>query len=266
MKLLKITALVLATGLICSGCGKKINASSEEKMKSSIETLQKSMSQEEAKEFTACCAVVVLANLHKGEDAYKVLDGKSPEEVKWMAQTIKEKRQAEEKMRKAERKQKDIAELRERIAELDKVIKQNDENRTQLRKIIITGATFKKVKNRFSEDPSISFSINNSSEKTISRIICKAVLTSTGRSVPWLEDGFGYSFRGGLNAGEKQHLDLRPNPFGDWGELDNRDDYTLSLTLIGIENEKKDPLWIIEDGAEKEKAECEQKLEALLKE
>lgn len=66
MKLLKITALVLATGLICSGCGKKINASSEEKMKSSIETLQKSMSQEEAKEFTACCAVVVLANLHKG--------------------------------------------------------------------------------------------------------------------------------------------------------------------------------------------------------
>lgn len=57
------------------------------------------------------------------------------------------------------------------------------------------------------------------------------VLETPGRSVPWVDDSFNYSFRGGLEPGEKQHLRLVPNRFGDWDHQDLR---TLIATILTV--------------------------------
>ena len=62
-----------------------------------------------------------------------------------------------------------------------------------------------------------------------------------------IKDYFNYSFSGGLNPGEKQKLVLAPNMFSEWGKLENRSDYILTITIKGLEDENESPLWQIQD-------------------
>lgn len=93
-------------------------------------------------------------------------------------------------------------------------------------------------KSDFLDQPTIDFEITNSSGVAIAAISVEGILETPGRSVPWVRDKFRYSFKGGLENGETQHLQLAPNMFGEWGDqqLKDRQDLVLTLNLVSIED------------------------------
>ena len=268
---MKNLSLLFVVGILfLAGCGKKIDASSEKEMKKSIESIVKSMTAEEAEQFKKDCIAVIFFNQKDNAEAYKILDRKTPQEVNVMANEIREKlrlieeqrrieaekqraiREAELKRLAEERRANEIASLKNRIEKLKQIELENIKNQKQLARIVITGARFARIKDGFMERPVIAFHIDNKTDKTISKIFCYAVLKSKGRKVAWLKDSFNYSFNGGLNPGEKQKLALAPNMFSDWGKLENRNDYILTITINGLEDENEKPLWQIQDNVSEE--------------
>lgn len=84
----------------------------------------------------------------------------------------------------------------------------------------------------------VSFDLSNASKVPIRAIYLHGILSSQGRSVPWVSSDINYDIQGGLEPGEHKHLDLEPNMFGDWAAKDNfahRPDLHLSLTVTNIE-------------------------------
>jgi hypothetical protein len=72
-------------------------------------------------------------------------------------------------------------------------------------------------KSGFLDQPVIEFSVRNGGKFPISRIYFSGVLTTPGRSIPWAKQDFVQSFKGGLEAREKQQLTLQPR-YGEWND------------------------------------------------
>ena len=131
----------------------------------------------------------------------------------------------------------------------------NDTTAEDLKNIAISEAELAKIKignpkvkiyrGRYAWDNKtiVAFDIENGTNEPISNIAFHAVLVSEGRQIPWLEDYFTYDFAGGLNPKEKQHLDLEPNMFSEWGKLENRKDYKLILEVMGVKGADGNVLW-----------------------
>jgi hypothetical protein len=92
--------------------------------------------------------------------------------------------------------------------------------------------------NGFSLEPLISFSISNYTAIPIRRIFLDAVLSSPGRTVPWVKESFNYEFPGGLEPGEVQYLNLDPGYSGNWRHQDLKTvkDALLTLTVRDAED------------------------------
>ena len=260
----RLTNFILFSGAVflLSACEKRIDASNDEIAKESINEIFEGLSESEGKEFAASCLIVAMDGGFENM-SYKKLDGKTAEEVNAMAKLIKERREREKKQRERERIEQEIQSLTERIATLKEQEASNIRNAEYRSKVVISGAVFSKEKDMFSERPVIAFTIQNKSLETLSSVVLDAVLTSTGRKVPWVEDVFRYKFPGGLNPGEEQQLKLAPNMFSDWGSMKNRSDYNLKLTLKEAADEIGEPIWVTYEGASKERAECEAQLSEL---
>lgn len=104
--------------------------------------------------------------------------------------------------------------------------------------IHIDGSRYHIEHNSFIEQPVISFTITNGSKIAIKRIYLHGILTSPGRSIPWVSDDINYEFSGGMEPGEVQHLDLEPNMFGEWKNderYSKRPDLSLALSVSNVE-------------------------------
>lgn len=110
-------------------------------------------------------------------------------------------------------------------------------------KIFNPKVKFHKGKYIWDDKTIVAFDIENGTNEPISSISFHAILVSEGRPVPWLDDYFKYDFAGGLNPKEKQHLDLVPNMFSEWGELTNRKDYKLTLEVVKVKGVDGNILW-----------------------
>lgn len=270
--------------LLFASCEQRIDASSQEATTESIKKICEDLSPSEKEIFQASCLIIAI-DAGIADDGYKKLDGLTVEEVNAMAEAISQRRKIEREQREKEEaarrkkleeerieREKEEAE-RQRQAEIrlltEKLATLKEQEATNMRhaecrnKVIICATSFRKAKNEFMEQPVIAFTIQNKGEQTLSAIIVDAVLTSTGRKVPWVTDAFRYSFRGGLNPGEEQKLELSPNMFSDWGRLENRPDYLLELTLKQAEDETGKTIWETYENVSEERAACEAKLNEL---
>lgn len=103
--------------------------------------------------------------------------------------------------------------------------------------IHIDGARYH-VEHSFIEQPIVSFTVTNGSKVPIKRIYLHGILTSPGRSIPWVSGDINYEFSGGIEPGEVQHLDLEPNMFGEW-KIDEayskRSDLKLAMSVSNVE-------------------------------
>lgn len=109
-----------------------------------------------------------------------------------------------------------------------------DEIKEVLAQIKVTKSRFYITKDQFNIHPIIELTIKNSTDKAISRVFFKGVLASTGRSVPWIKEGFQYNIAGGLEPGEMQTWGLDLNMFSSWGKTNAPKDAILTLTVLSM--------------------------------
>lgn len=233
---------ILALGTFAVGCGRqpRIDTSSDEEMKTSIEEVRSTLSSEEQEKFDEALQVlafsgVTLENLFAEgltggaaglEGRVKeTLQGKSASEVIAAADSIHREREARER----EQALQEIAELEERqlSAEVD---------RQDLAKFEVVRSRFSKRENLLGmAEPRIEVTVRNGTAHAISRAYFLGTLASPGRSVPWLKEAFNYQIRGGLEPGEQASWRLAPNMFSEWGQVDAPGDAILTVEVVKLD-------------------------------
>lgn len=123
-------------------------------------------------------------------------------------------------------------------AEIEAAQRKRAEQQIILQHVEITATHFYYEKSRFSDQPSISFTIANRGVIPIKRIFVHGKVQTPGRAIPWVEDDFNYAFPGGLEPKEVKGLNLAPNMFSGWGHVPKEavNGSILDLTLTAFED------------------------------
>jgi len=131
-----------------------------------------------------------------------VINGKTPREIIASAATIRKGRAESELKSVAD----EIATLETRKAEVAKF-------GALLDKIAIADAKYYWSNNAFMPQPVIHFRVTNNTDVPLSRIYYHGVVSTPGRSVPWVDEDFNNEMARGLEPGESKRLQLSPNMF-----------------------------------------------------
>ncbi|MEA2117417.1 DUF6694 family lipoprotein [Halovibrio sp. HP20-59] len=106
-------------------------------------------------------------------------------------------------------------------------------------------------------EPVIDLEVTNGTDQAISELFLRGVLTSSDRTVPWVDETFYYVATGGIEPGETQQWSLAPNRFGPWGDAQIPADAELTITLKGLRGSDDQPLWDSPELSESETAKLE---------
>lgn len=246
---MKKAMVALAIVLSLSGCDKpKIDTTSDEKMKSSIQKVRESLPENQRTAYDDALKVVAFSHLNLAElmqagmtkntsgieaQMKSDLSGKTGEEIISYADKIRKDR--------AEREQ---SQARQEIAELEQKQKTADISLKQLEAFKIARSRFFFEKKEYGKDqPIISLSVENGTTKAVSRAYFKGVIASPGREVPWFTDTFNYQISGGLEPGEKADWNLAPNPYSDWGNATVPPDAVFTVTVVRIDDAQGNPVF-----------------------
>jgi hypothetical protein len=261
---LHLVALSLAFAL--TACGeKRIDTSSEERMKTSIKEVRASVPPADREKFDESMAAITTSNL-KPADIFsgntatlqakveESLAGKSASEIISTGQAILEERRAKEEARRVQEQQeaeerklqeqreaearraRDQQQAQAEIDELTRKKQQAEAAKTELAKFKVIRSRFYRQESRFGRgDPVIELALTNSTNVAVSRAYFMGILASPGRAIPWLKDSFNYQIAGGMEPGESKELKLAPNMFGDWGRIEAPADAVLTVEVTRID-------------------------------
>jgi hypothetical protein len=233
-----IFAVILIAFL--TSCTKTIDGTSEETLKSSIDEIKTSLSNEKKKEFEQAIMVISFSGLDfkeliKSGDAdtqvkaiKDKLNGLTADDVIKLAEEIK----AEQEAKKREQAQQEIIEL----------YNKKDSSQIQAQKLkefqVIRSRFYKRKQGTYyvREEPIIELTVLNNTEHAVSRAYFTGTLASPNRSVPWLKEEFNYEISGGLEPGEETTWYLAPNIYSEWGEVNAPADAVLTVETIRIDD------------------------------
>jgi uncharacterized protein DUF6694 len=231
--------LVLIAALLMIGaCSKpRIDTSSDEKMGASIAKVRSSLPPEKLTQFDEAWVAVAMqgftvpgimstATAANMTAAVKErLNGKTGDEVIAEAAKIKAKAEAKAK-----------EEAKAEIAKLEKAKTEVDAAKAQMVKFEIIDAKFRQTKDFIGMmQPEITMTVKNGTPYPVSRAYFVGILTSPGRSVPWLRKEFNYSISGGIEPGEQATWNLTPNQFSEWGSVKPDKDAGLKVEVVGLD-------------------------------
>jgi len=220
----------------CSG-EPKIDTSTEENMKSSIERVRQSLPEEQRSQFDEAIQILAFSEiefkdiLSKGVTGVgtmeakmkEAINGKTGREVITAAEEVKRKRKEKEKVQALQ----EIKELEEKKASMEK-------DKKELAKFEVLRSRFYKLKGEFrfpGGEPIIELTVKNGTQHAVSRAYFIGTLASPDRSVPWLKESFNYSISGGLEPGEQATWKLAPNIFSEWGKVNAPKDAVLTVEV-----------------------------------
>lgn len=258
-------------GFILIGCGTpRIDTSSDEKLKSSIQKVKDSLSLEQKKTFEDSLQIIMFSKINLGSmimgvgnpsfpnnltDSVKAsLNNKSAEEVILEATKIKEEKAKEAERIKQEQLEREKKEALEEIKKLEDRKAYAEQSKEELKKIEIINAQFKQAENKYisQKEPAIKLVVKNNTNKAISRIYCIGTVKSIGREIPWIKEDFNYSIAGGLEAGETATWYLAPNMFSKWGSVETPKDAFFEVEVVEIEGADNKSIASIRDFTEEE--------------
>lgn len=252
----------------------KINTTTDEIMKKSIQKVKDSLKEDQQKEFEEAIKLIIFsqidmraifANAMAGKqvdqeklqsDMKKSLHGKTGLEVIALAKEKKKQRQAENSKKEKERLSwqkeldlKELKKLREKKAQYDK----SKDGLSQFK--VVNSKFYKQRKNEYSSrlSPIIEFEVRNESQYPISRIFCKGTIRSEGRSIPWLVEDFSYQISGGLEPNETRDWSLAPNMFSKWGRVDAPADAIFDIDIIGVYGADSKELYSLRSFSDRDK-------------
>lgn len=249
---MKKSILVAILAVLVSGCGdKKVDSSTDEKFKSSIEIVKNSLPDEKKQEFEEAVKVLAFSEVGNLFEAAanpegvqrKIKDklhGKTAEEIISEGNLIiaeRKKKEREQAVIEIEETKAKIAELENKKSEAEKA-KEN----LQLFKVVRSRLYFQK--SLYRDEAVIELTVKNETPHAISRAYFNGVLASPGRSVPWVQDSFNYKISGGLEPGEEVTWKLSPNMFGEWSKAPkDRNDTVLTVTVTRIDGSDEKPIY-----------------------
>lgn len=235
MKTINVFILALAL-LVLAGCGDpKIDVSTDETMKTSIEKVRKSLPESQRKEFDKALMELAFNQIElkdflsqggKDTEAFKgkvrqSLDGKTGEQVIFYAERIQ-----------TERKERERLQALEEIRELEAKQAISEKAREELKKFKVVRSRFYLQERQYiGSQPIIELTVQNGTDKAISRAYFEGTLASPNRSIPWHKGGFNYSISGGLEPGERATWNLAPNMFSDWGKVNAPPDAVFTVEV-----------------------------------
>lgn len=239
---MKFSAVLIAiiTSLIFIGCSNpKIDTSTDEKMKTSIEKVRQSLPKEKKEQFDEALKILAF-NQVDFKDIFSGTVGIGTTEAK-MKEALNGKTGNEviaevEKLKK-ERKEKERIQALEEIKELEDKKVKAEQARTELTNLKVLRSRFYKRSREYSfmPEPIIELTVKNGTRHAISRAYFIGTLSSPNRSVPWLKDSFNHEISGGLEPGEEATWHLAPNPFSDWGRVDVPKDAIFTVQVEQID-------------------------------
>lgn len=254
-----LASIVIAFFII--GCGSpRIDTSSDEKMKASIEEIKKSLSDEKRKDFEDALKVVYFSKVNfdlksimalgaEGtaekikEEAKALISNKTADEVISEAKKIKEKIFEEEKKKALE----EIKALEEKKEQAQKSVE-------ELKKIVVGDLTFNREKNQYSSylKPTIIINLKNNTDKAIARVYAVGTIKTEGREVPWIKEDFNYMIDGGIEPGETNTSSLSPNMFSSWGTANIGENATFTVKIVRIDGADGNIIASIQEFSEKD--------------
>jgi hypothetical protein len=251
--------------LLMVSCQQKIDGSSEESMKSSIEEINESLDNSKKEQFQESMQLMMFSGLEFSESMKDGGAEKTVQDFKTRidGMTADDVIEEGDKIRKAiEKKKKEQAQSE--IAELY-TARDDAERDSQML------SQFKVLRSRFyirksgtyyiTKEPIIELTVKNGTDQAISRAYFTGTLASPERTVPWIKDDFNYSISGGLEPGEEVTWYLAPNMFSDWGEVDAPKDAVLTAVATQLDGANGEQLYSTNNFGETEK----ERLEELLK-
>lgn len=236
----KFILLMIIFSIFLSGCVKpRIDTSSDEKMKESIQKLRDSLDDKQEAKFEQAIGYIAfdgltLSDMMSTEDTLNKIKNKLKN--KTYDNIISDA--------------KEIVNLR--IKDLDKIKKSSESARKSLESIVIEKTTLTTDNSGFMPRRILYMMIKNNTGSTLSEIAFNIKTFSPGREVPYLDDEFKYEIPGGIQAGERLEWKLQPNTFlnDEW----NRDvpNGVIQIKAIACADSRGNPLFIDEWDSEKE--------------
>lgn len=232
--------------LFIVGCSNpRVDTSSDEKMKASIEKVRASLPEEEKVQFDEALQILAFKDFNFGDimnpagpanieaKMKESINGKTGAEIIDAAEQVKKERAEREK-------QQALSEIKE--------LKEKQANAEVAKKEL---AAFKVIRSRFyiqkkefgMDQPIIELDVINNTSYPISRAYFRGTLASPGRAVPWHQDEFNYKIPGGLEPREKAHWSLAPNMFSDWGRIDAPKDAIFTVEVVRLDGADGKPLY-----------------------
>ncbi len=232
-----------------SGCQPppRIDASSEEALKASIEEVRRALPEEKRNRFDESIIILNFKDVDlKGKLLDKlagrsVTDGntKGPLHGKTADEVI-----AEANRILAERREKERKQARAEIEELEARRKRSQEDREQLERFEVLRSRFFKERVGFlGPQPFVELSVRNGTAQTVSRVHFIGTLASPDRSIPWLRERFSYRVEDNLEPGQDGTWRMPMNPFSAWGTTDVPEDVVLTVEVDELEGPKAKTLY-----------------------
>ena len=247
----KLIAMLILVTLV-AGCGdKKVDSSTDETLKSSIEAVKSSLNEEKKKEFEDAIQALAFSEIGNILEAAanpdgmqrKIkdkLNGKTADEIIAEGNRIIAERKKKEK----EQALNEIEEINTKIAELEQKRSAAENAKEDLKKYNVVRSRFYFQKSSFMEEAVIELTVKNQTQHAVSRAYFQGVLASPGRSVPWVQDSFNYKISGGLEPGEQVTWKLSPNMFGEWSKAPkDRKDMVLTVSVTRIDGADEKPIY-----------------------
>lgn len=265
--------LLALIAITLTGCGpKRIDGSSEEAFKKSLEAMSKSLTEDEQKALANGIMVVAFdgTNIFQmgaapdlvAQRVRTTLNGKTFAEIMVKVKETEQARAAAEAAEKAEQEKREAAakaererqeaaakaerkkEIENELAELTAEKAKAAADAEALKKFAVQRSRFYFTDGGFRQEGIIELTVNNGLSVPVSRAYFKAKLTSPGRSIPWVEADFNYTIPGGLEPKEAATWKLSPNMFSEWAKAPkDRADLVLVAELVRLNGADGKPLY-----------------------
>jgi hypothetical protein len=202
----RVAFCVGAIALVVACSTPKVDTSTDDSMKKSIERVRGSLPEEKRADFDQAVRSLAFASLNLQDimahgantSTYtlvskmkETLNGKTGDQILSEATKLREERERKERKQAVG----EIAELQKKAGEAA-LAKQ------KLAGFTVTRSRFHQDKIGFMTLRVIELSVRNGTQVPVSRAYFHGVVASPGRSVPWISHDFQYSIPGGLEPGE----------------------------------------------------------------
>jgi hypothetical protein len=232
------TCIAAVIMFMVKGKGGRIDASDDASAKASIEKIRSNLDPDRKRKFDEALQYLAFSSLdlkdimsgRKDADSWKndvmqSLDGMTVDEVIAEAEHLRTNREKKQREQVAS----EIQEIESRIAKAER-------DREELSKFEVVRSRYTQRENVLKmKEPIVELTVKNGTPHVVSRASFRGVLSTPGRTVPWLDEEFNYQIKGGLEPGEEATWTLAPNQFSAWGKVEWRDDMILTVDVVALD-------------------------------